>query len=83
MQELCSSVEITIDYLFQAEYKVVPICVYHLSKKPIRMTKIKLLREAETYLWTADLQQVNGLPANVHVVREVSQEERHAVFHIF
>lgn len=36
-----------------------------------------------TYLRAADLQQVNGLPANVHVVGKVSQEEGHAVFHIF
>lgn len=47
------------------------------------MTKIKSFHEAETYLRAADLQQVNGLPANVHVVGEVSQEEGYAVFHIF
>lgn len=33
LQEFCSSVEITIDYLFQTEYEVVPICVSHLRKK--------------------------------------------------
>lgn len=62
---------------------MVSICVSHLSKKHIRMTRIKSLHEAETYLWAADLQQVNGLPANIHVVGEVSQEEGHTVFHIF
>lgn len=47
------------------------------------MAKIKSLHEAETYLRAADLQQVDGFPANVHVVGEVSQEEGHAVLHIF
>lgn len=38
--------------------------------------------EGKTYLWAADLQQVNVLPADVHVVGEVSQEDGHAVLHV-
>lgn len=33
-------------------------------------------------LWATDLEEVDGLPTDIHVIGDVSQEDRHAVLHI-
>lgn len=35
------------------------------------------------HLWAAELQQIDGLPADVHVVGDVAQEHRDAVLRLF
>lgn len=35
-----------------------------------------------SHLWAADLQEVDGLPADVHVVGDVPQEHGNAVLHV-
>lgn len=35
-----------------------------------------------TNLWAADLEEVDGLSTDVHVIGDVSQKEGHTVLHI-
>lgn len=36
----------------------------------------------EKDLWATDLEEVDGLSTNIHFIGDVSQEERHTIFHI-
>lgn len=59
----------------------------HLSEatKPLLQPDLcsqELETRARPHLRAAELQQVDGLPADIHVVRDVLQERGHAVLHL-